>query len=117
MPFAVPFAGQGFWDKIKGVIGIAADEKTITGVAFYEQKETPGLGARIDEEEFRSQFVGKTIEDNADPIGIIPVTETPGKNEVHAITGATQTCTRLETLMNRDIQIWLQAMDNGEEKP
>jgi len=59
--YAVPFAGQGFWDKIKGVIGIAADWKTIRGVAFYEQNETPGLGARIDEEEFRRQFIEKEI--------------------------------------------------------
>ena len=39
--YAVPVEGQGFWATIKGIIGIAPDKQTITGVAFYEQSETP----------------------------------------------------------------------------
>jgi len=115
--YAVPFSGQGFWDKIEGVIGIAADKRTINGVAFYQQKETPGLGARIDEDEFRKQFVGKKIEDTSKPIGIVPAAQTPADNEVHAVTGATQTSVRLETLMNRDIRTWLDAMQHKEAAP
>lgn len=115
--YAVPFVGQGFWDDIEGVIGIAPDKRTIKGVDFYEQNETPGLGARIDEDEFRKQFVGKTIEDTDQPIGIVPAAQTPGNNEVHAVTGATQTSVRLETLMNRDIRAWLDAMQNKEVTP
>lgn len=115
--YAVPFAGQGFWDKIEGVIGIAADKRTIKGVAFYQQKETPGLGARIDEDEFRRQFIGKKIENSDEPIGIVPEAQTLADNEVHAVTGATQTSVRLETLMNRDIRAWLDAMQNKEAAP
>lgn len=115
--YAVPFSGQGFWDKIKGVIGIAADEQTIRGVAFYEQKETPGLGARIDEDEFRRQFVGKKISSTAEPIGIVPPAQTLNENEVHAVTGATQTSIRLEAMMNQDIRKWLDALQNKEAAP
>jgi Na+-transporting NADH:ubiquinone oxidoreductase subunit C len=115
--YAVPFAGQGFWDKIEGVIGIAADKRTVRGVAFYQQKETPGLGARIDEDAFRKQFVGKKIEDAPKPIGIVPAAQTPSENEVHAVTGATQTSVRLETLMNQDIRKWLDAMQDREATP
>ena len=115
--YAVPFSGQGFWDKIEGIIGIDVDGKTITGVAFYEQKETPGLGARIDEDAFRRQFVGKTLDDSDEPIGIVPAGEPLESNQVHAVTGATQTSVRLETLMNRDIRAWLDRMDNREEAP
>ena len=115
--YAVPFSGQGFWDDIEGVIGIAADKRTIKGIDFYEQNETPGLGARIDEDEFRKQFVGKKIEDTDEPIGIVPAAQTPGDNEVHAVTGATQTSVRLETLMNQDLRDWLDAMQNKETTP
>lgn len=115
--YAIPFDGQGFWDTIEGVIGIAADKRTIKGVDFYEQNETPGLGARIDEDEFRKQFIGKAIQDSEQPIGIVPAAETPGENEVHAVTGATQTSIRLETLMNRNIRAWLDAMQNKETTP
>jgi Na+-transporting NADH:ubiquinone oxidoreductase subunit C len=115
--YAVPFDGQGFWDKIRGVIGIATDRKTIQGVAFYDQKETPGLGARIDEVEFRKQFIGKTIKHSPAPLRIVPAAQTPGENEVHAVTGATQTSVRLETLMNEDIRAWLDAMKDKEAAP
>ncbi|MBL7215694.1 MAG: FMN-binding protein [Phycisphaerae bacterium] len=115
--YAVPFSGKGFWDKIEGVIGIAADKKTITGVSFYEQKETPGLGARIDEDEFRRQFIGKTIEDGPKPIGIVPSAQTLAENQVHAVTGATQTSIRLEALMNQDIRAWLDAVEKKEVAP
>lgn len=113
--YAVPFAGQGFWDKIKGFIGVAADKQTIRGVAFYEQKETPGL-ARIDEDEFRNQFIGKKIKDTDKPIGIVPESQTPKSNEVHAVTGATQTSVRLEALMNQDIRKWMDAMDKQDKE-
>lgn len=115
--YAVPFSGQGFWDEIEGVIGIAADKKTISGVAFYRQKETPGLGARIEEDAFRKQFVGKTMTDGPKPIGIVPSTRTPADNEVHAISGATQTCSRLEIMLNQDIRAWLDTMQDKEMTP
>jgi Na+-transporting NADH:ubiquinone oxidoreductase subunit C len=115
--YAVPFEGQGFWEKIRGVIGIAPDRRTIRGVAFYEQKETPGLGARIDEDEFRRQFVGKKIENSNEPIRIVPPAQTLTENEVHAVTGATQTSVRLQVLMNHDLRAWLDAMKNQENTP
>ena len=39
---AVPFAGQGLWGPIKGFLALKPDLKTIHGVTFYEQEETPG---------------------------------------------------------------------------
>lgn len=108
--YVVPFAGPGFWDDIEGVIGIAADRTTVKGIAFYEQAETPGLGARIDEEEFRQKFVNLKIKHTAQPIGIRPVTKELRENEVHAITGATQTSVRLEKLLNDRLVRWLDAL-------
>ena len=59
--YALSVEGPGFWAPIKGVIGIDADLRTITGIAFYEQNETPGLGGEIVTEAFRNQFRGKKI--------------------------------------------------------
>ncbi len=111
--YAVPFAGQGFWAPIRGVMGIADDQRTILGVVFYEQSETPGLGAQITTTEFRSQFVGKTLSSAGPAIGIRPISESLGENQVHAVTGATQTSTRLEKLMNQGLQTWRDAMKQG----
>ena len=59
--FVLPISGQGFWAPIKAIIGIEADKKTITGIAIYQQNETPGLGAEISKISFRQQFKGKEI--------------------------------------------------------
>jgi Na+-transporting NADH:ubiquinone oxidoreductase subunit C len=108
--YAVPVSGQGFWAPIRGVVGVSSDLKTIVGIAFYEQNETPGLGARIAEPQFRKQFEGLRIGQLPAPIGIRPTSVTPAENEVHAITGATQTSVRLEKLINENLSAWLEKM-------
>jgi len=104
--YALPFEGQGFWAPIRGVIGIAADKRTVTGIWFYEQTETPGLGAEIVKPAFRGQFQGKELAREGKPIRMMrPGTEL-GPQDVHAVTGATQTSTRLEGIVNRAVQEW-----------
>lgn len=104
--YVLPISGQGFWAPIKGVIGIETDKKTITGIAFYEQNETPGLGAEITKAPFKNQFRGKVISSEAQPINIRRPGTTLGDNEVHAVTGATQTSNRLEIIINTALKIW-----------
>jgi Na+-transporting NADH:ubiquinone oxidoreductase subunit C len=104
--YAVPVEGKGFWAPIKGIIGLEADRETITGIAFYQQNETPGLGAEITKDKFRNQFVGRKLEQSDKPFGIKPFGSQLKENQVHAVTGATQTCTRLEKLINEDINNW-----------
>lgn len=115
--YAVIFEGQGFWDKIKGVLGVAADQKTLRGISFFEQTETPGLGARIDEDDFKRQFAGITIKYTDRPIGIRPPAQSLNENEVHAITGATQTSVRLEKLINDTLKQWVEVQGLKEEMP
>jgi len=108
--YAVPVAGKGFWAPIRGVVGVSADLTMITGISFYDQNETPGLGARIVEPSFRGQFEGLRVGAIEKPIGIRPVSEALRDNEVHALTGATQTCVRLDVLINERLSEWLAAM-------
>ncbi len=112
--YALPISGQGFWAPIKGVIGIAADKKTITGVVFYEQKETPGLGAQITTSEFRNQFQGKIISMTDKSLNIKRPGDILGQSDVHAVTGATQTSTRLEKIINDGLKTWQLKMAKEE---
>ncbi len=105
--YALPISGQGFWAPIKGVIGIKADRQTITGIAFYEQNETPGLGAQITKDIFKNQFNGKIISSAGKPINMKRPSDVLGKSDVHAVTGATQTSTRLEKIINDALINWL----------
>jgi len=104
--YILPISGQGFWAPIKGVIGIEKDRKKITGIAFYEQNETPGLGAEIAKTPFRNQFEGKVISSEGQPINFRRPGTTLEDNEVHAVTGATQTSNRLEIIINMELKKW-----------
>jgi Na+-transporting NADH:ubiquinone oxidoreductase subunit C len=104
--YVLPISGQGFWAPIKGVMGIEPDKKTITGIAFYEQNETPGLGAEIVKTPFRSQFRGKVVSPDGEPMNIKRPGALLGDSEVHAVTGATQTSDRLEIIINTALKQW-----------
>ncbi len=114
--FAVVVSGKGFWAQIEGVVGISPDRKTILGIAFYEQNETPGLGAEITRPAFGNQFEGLRLGPEETPIGIKPFGAELADNEVHAISGATQTCMRLEKLINKDLSKWLAARAGEDVK-
>lgn len=80
--YVIPINGMGLWDAIYGYLAIKTDGDTVIGISWYDQKETPGLGANISEPEWQSQFPGKQIfQESANgqtnfqtaPLGIIVV--------------------------------------------
>lgn len=112
---AVAFEGPGLWGPIKGFIALAPDMRTIRGITFYEQEETPGLGGEIAAPWFRKQFKGKKITDAAGNPGIIIKggREEAAVNEVDAITGATLTCEKVQQLLNSVIEKIVQEKDKN----
>ncbi|UCE48622.1 MAG: FMN-binding protein [Phycisphaerales bacterium] len=103
---AVRFSGPGLWGPIKGFLALEPDMKTIRGMTFYEQEETPGLGGEIATEGFRKRFVGKTIHDKDGNVGIVICKPGSAKeqNEVDGITGATMTCDKVQAMLNEAIK-------------
>ena len=103
---AALFSGPGLWGPIKGFLALEPDMRTIRGITFYEQEETPGLGGEIASSWFREQFVGKSIVDEAGKPGIIiqQGKRKPAPIEVDAITGATMTCNKVEAMLNTAIK-------------
>ncbi len=59
--YVIPVNGMGLWDAIYGYLAIENDGDTVIGISWYDQKETPGLGANIAEADWQSQFRGKKI--------------------------------------------------------
>ena len=102
--------GAGLWGPIWGYIAVNED-KTIRGVYFDHESETPGLGAKIkDEPSFRAEFEGKSViySEDAPAFSIVKGGAPAGvDNAVDAITGATMTCNGL----NAAIQTWLDAYE------
>jgi Na+-transporting NADH:ubiquinone oxidoreductase subunit C len=103
---AIAFAGPGLWGPIEGYIALDPDMKTIHGVTFYKQEETPGLGGEITAQWFQQQFVGKTIIGPDGKPGIRLVKKRPqlADNEVDAISGATLTSNKVQDMLNKIIE-------------
>lgn len=59
--YVIPVNGFGLWDAIYGYLAIKPDGNTVIGISWYDQKETPGLGANISEADWQSLFPGKSI--------------------------------------------------------
>jgi len=59
--YVFPVYGKGLWDFIWGYVAVEADLKTLGGLVLDHKGETPGLGARITEQEVQNRFIGKEI--------------------------------------------------------
>ena len=106
--YAVEFKGSGMWAPIEGLICLRSDLTTIYNITFYDQEETPGLGAEIavkpepGKKTFRGGFRDKTIAGAEPGISIRPGGEAgiAADNEVDGISGATITFGKVEDMVN-----------------
>lgn len=92
---AVPFEGSGLWGTIKGYLAVTPDFSEVIGLVFTEQSETPGLGGRISEPEFKKQFRGLPITTDA------TLSYGTGEHPVDAVTGATLTSNAVMKILNQ----------------
>jgi len=57
----LPIRGYGLWGTLYGFMALEDDMNTVSGLGFYEHKETPGLGAKVDDPSWKATWVGKEI--------------------------------------------------------
>lgn len=91
--------GAGLWGTITAVVGLSPDLKTMKGITFIRQNETPGLGARISENWFQEQFRGKH-----GTFSMVPEKESTASDQFQAITGATITSTAVKDIVNKTFE-------------
>ena len=112
-------SGPGFWDKVSAYLTLAAGFQTIVGISFYDHKETPGLGQRIEEGWFQAQFSywHKCVFQKGQALPAFHVTKRRGRydgectpqygkkrNEVDAITGASETSRALDRFITSNLR-------------
>jgi len=109
--FVYPVSGKGLWSTMYGYLAVSPDGKSVKGLTFYQQGETPGLGAEVEKAWFRDQFVGKKLYDNGKVVGVRVVKgkardqmdyKTKGEHMVDGISGATITCNGVSKMMKVD---------------
>jgi electron transport complex protein RnfG len=59
--FAFEVFSGGFGGDIGVIVGFSLEEEALAGVGITTHKETPGLGSRVSEKEFRDLFKGKAL--------------------------------------------------------
>ena len=60
----LPVRGYGLWGTLFGYISIENDFNTVAGLEFYDHKETPGLGAEVDNPKWKALWPGKQLYKN-----------------------------------------------------
>ncbi len=134
----LPVQGSGMWSMLYGYIALEADLNTISGMTFYEQNETPGLGDQITHGHWLEQWKGRQIYDfEGNPRfrinqGVVTPDAATAQYEVDALTGATVTGDAVTSMVHywfgpHGYQAFLLAMreqpakrpteQNGENKP
>ncbi|KRU22002.1 Na(+)-translocating NADH-quinone reductase subunit C [Psychrobacter piscatorii] len=100
----LPIQGYGLWGTIYGFLTLESDMNTIKGISFYEHKETPGLGARIEEPEWRAKWNGvHSYDDSGEVATGVTKAGNSKENWVDGISGATLTSRGVSNM----IQFWL----------
>jgi len=92
----LPIRGYGLWGTLYGYISIENDFNTIAGIEFYDHKETPGLGAEVDNPKWKNLWPGKEIYQNGEVSltvikGKVDKTDKEAQYEIDGLSGATIT--------------------------
>jgi electron transport complex protein RnfG len=101
--------GNGFSDKITLMVGVSEDLESISGIEILKQTDTPGLGARIVEPEFKDKF--KNL--RTTPAIECTKDENPGPNEIQAITAATITSKAVVDIVNTHLGVLKKIIDEA----
>tara|TARA_B100001057_G_scaffold107542_3_gene105150 strand:- start:1174 stop:1947 length:774 start_codon:yes stop_codon:yes gene_type:complete len=92
----LPIRGYGLWGTLYGFIAVENDFNTISGIEFYEHKETPGLGAEVDNPKWKSSWKGKKIYNNDQVAlevikGKVELSDSDSMYKIDGLSGATLT--------------------------
>ena len=105
----LPVRGYGLWSTLWGFLALEGDANTVVGLAFYEQKETPGLGGEVDNPAWKALWPGKKVYDADGHVALHLVkggvdSSAPGAQfKVDALSGATLTSNGVSHL----VKFWM----------
>lgn len=99
----IPVAGKGAKSMMHAFLSLGLDGRTVNNLYYYQQRETPFLGARVKDENWRQQWPGRKVADDNGTPALKIVQEKSEKNDeytVDGISGATLTSTGVEKSIN-----------------
>ena len=116
--YAVQATGVGFQDKITLMFGLDPALEKITGLTIIDQKETPGLGAKIEDREAFLKFW-----ENRNASGPLSLRKPPESDieklppdEVNTITAATISSQKVLDIVNSSLERARKLLQQGKEE-
>ncbi|AEI15537.1 NADH:ubiquinone oxidoreductase, subunit C [Flexistipes sinusarabici DSM 4947] len=101
--------GKGLWSTLYGFLSVKSDGRTVQGLTFYQHGETPGLGGKVDNKEWKQQWNGKKLYGKSGNVrisvikGNVDATAENAKYKVDGLSGATMTTNGVDNL----IKFWV----------
>ena len=92
---------SGYGGDVKVAVGVSNKDNSITGFTVLFHSETAGLGAKATEDEFKSQFIGKS----ANGINYTK-TGASSDSEIDALSGATITSNAVCEAVNSALAVY-----------
>ncbi|MDX1489803.1 MAG: Na(+)-translocating NADH-quinone reductase subunit C [Pseudohongiellaceae bacterium] len=100
----LPVSGYGLWGTMYGYLALEGDGNTVTGIGFYDQKETPGLGGEITNPRWTGLWPGKKVYDESGDVALSVVKGGgQGQYQVDGLAGASLTSRGVDQL----IEYWM----------
>lgn len=105
----LPVRGSGYQSPLYGYLALEGDTSTVVALKFYEQGDTPGIGARIQDPSWEALWPGKQVYDDTGAVrlGVVRGSVSPGSEDarhmVDGISGATRTTQGVHGLL----RFWL----------
>jgi Na+-transporting NADH:ubiquinone oxidoreductase subunit C len=115
LAYCFPVWGKGLWGALYGYLALERDGATVRGITFYSHQETPGLGARIEDADFRQQFAGKKVraaDGTLKPVAVLKgrvqdkVSAAEAPYYVDGISGATLTGKGVTALLHDCLELY-----------
>ena len=103
--YVIPLYGAGLWGPIWGYIAVDQNGSTVYGAYFSHASETPGLGAEIETDHFRSEFDNKQLFKDGQfyPIVVVKKGQKPNNSNadyIDGISGGTITSKGVGTMLD-----------------
>lgn len=105
----IPMHGAGLWSTIYAFVSVQTDANTVTGLTYYDQAETAGLGGEIANPRWQAQFVGKKLFDENGNVALT-VGKGASADKEHGVDGISGS-TLTSNGVNGSIKYWFS--ENG----
>lgn len=101
-------SAEGYDGNITVSVGILTDG-TVTGISFTELHETPGMGMRCEEPEFKDQFAGRLV----DTFKVLKDGGGTQPEEINAVSGCTTSSKAVTNAVNASLDFFRNVIMGG----